>query len=83
MDLGMILQLLGLLIGAVGGIWLIVLAFQESVGLGLATMLIPCFALYFVATHWETSKAPFAIAVLGTVIRIAGMAMSTNPAIGG
>jgi hypothetical protein len=72
----MILNVVGLLIAIGGGIWLLVVAFQESVGWGLACLLIPCAALYFVFTHWEKSKTPFLINIGGgALIGIASVLM--------
>ena len=62
---GMILNVVGLIVGLGGGIWLLVVAFQENVGWGLACMLIPCAALYFVFTHWDEAKMPFLIQLGG------------------
>lgn len=43
----------------VTGIWLLYLAFQESVIWGVVCLCIPAVSLIFVITHWEESKAPF------------------------
>jgi hypothetical protein len=67
---GMILNILGLIVGMGGGIWLLVVAFQESVGWGLACMLIPCAALYFVFTHWDEAKLPFLVNIGGAGLSV-------------
>ncbi len=49
----------------VASIWLLVLAFQESVVWGLLSLLVPCAQLVFVAQHWQKAKRP-ALLSLGT-----------------
>jgi hypothetical protein len=63
--LGSILSVIGMLTVFGGAIWLLVVAFQESVGWGIACLLVPCASLYFVFTHWEESRAPFLIQIGG------------------
>ncbi len=40
-------------------IWMIVAAFQVSVGWGLVALLVPCGRLVFVVQHWQRAKRPF------------------------
>jgi type IV pilus assembly protein PilA len=42
-----------------GGIWGLVVAFQESVGWGLLVMFVPCASVVFLAQHWQRAKGPF------------------------
>ena len=60
----------GGLILLVGGIWLLVLAFKESVLWGLGSLFIPFVAIIFAATHWEVAKNPFLLYLLGVVLVI-------------
>ncbi len=76
--LAMLLYGIGILLATVGGIWIVVIAFQESVLWGLGCLLIPCIALYYVITHWEKTKKPFLIEVAGGVICAIGSALVTQ-----
>jgi hypothetical protein len=66
--LGMLLLVVGLIIAAVGGIWLLVVAFQESILWGLGSLFIPLVGLVFVIMHWEVAKKPFLINIGGAVL---------------
>jgi hypothetical protein len=76
--IAMLLYGIGLLIAMVGAIWIVVIAFQESVLWGLGCFFIPCVALYYVITHWEKTKKPFLIEVVGGVICAIGSALVTQ-----
>lgn len=71
--LGYITVCLGYLVGFVGSIWLLVTAFQESIGWGLACLLIPCIGLVFVATHLDRALKPFLVNVGGSILVVIGM----------
>jgi hypothetical protein len=73
--MGMALLVIGILLSVVGGIWLLITAFQESVGWGLACMFLPIVSLIFVFLHWEESKRPFLIGLAGNILVIAGAAL--------
>ena len=62
------LLILGMILGAVGGIWLLVVAFKESVWWGLGSLFIPFVSLIFVIMHWQVSKKPFLISLAGTIL---------------
>ena len=74
----MILYGIGTLIAIVGGLWIVVIAFQESVLWGLCSLFIPCVALYYVITHWEKTKKPFLIEVAGGLLCALGSALLTQ-----
>ena len=59
--IGMILQVVGVVIGLVGGIWLLVVAFQESIGWGIGCLLCGLVGIIFAIQHWEKAKKPFLI----------------------
>lgn len=78
-----IVVILGLLAVVVGNLWLIVLAFKESVLWGLGTLFLPLVGLVFAITRWQTAKLPFLIALGGLVLCIAGavlMSPGASPA---
>ncbi len=67
---------LGLVIAVVGGIWMLVLAFQESVLWGLGCLFVPFVSLVFAIMHWDRAKIPFLIQVGGLVLLVVGALMS-------
>jgi len=73
--IGLMLLILGLVVGCVGGIWLLVKGFQESALWGLGMLFVPLVSLFFVITHWEDAKKPFLYNVGGCVVMIIGMVM--------
>lgn len=79
--MGTMLLMLGVAIYLVGGIWLLVKAFQESIWWGLGSLLIPLVGLIFAIMHWAQCKKPFLIALAGLVLIIAGSAMAPQPEI--
>ncbi len=45
----------------IGGIWLLVVAFQQDVVWGLACLFIPFVSLIFLVKYWEKASRPFAV----------------------
>lgn len=76
--IGTILNVIGLAIAMVGAIWILVIAFQDSVMWGLLCFFIPCVVLYYVFTHWEKTKKPFLIEVVGGVVAGIGSVIATS-----
>ncbi len=74
--MGMVLMILGILIAIVGGIWFLVVAFQESILWGLGCIFVPFVSLVFLVMHWQVAKKPFLIQMLGTALMIVGIIMS-------
>jgi hypothetical protein len=48
-----------------GSIWLLVIAFQDSVGQGLLCLFIPFYSLIYVITHWDETKTAFLVQLAG------------------
>jgi uncharacterized membrane protein len=65
-----ILVIIGGLLALVGGIWLIVKAFQDSMFWGICCLFIPMATLLFAVLHWDDVKVPFFLN-LGGIILIA------------
>ena len=80
--IGMILGGIGSIVSLVGGIWILVIAFQKSVLWGLGCMFIPCVILYFAATNWELTKKPFLIMIGGIVVSAIGQGLAYSGAAG-
>ncbi len=74
--MGLVLMVLGGLVCAVGGIWILVKAFQTSVLWGLGCLFVPFVSLVFVFTHWADTKVPFLINIGGAAVYVAGIMMS-------
>jgi len=66
-SIGMILSLVGGVIALVGFIWVVILAFKQSILWGLACI-IPCVQIIFAIMHWEKARKPFLIALGGTAL---------------
>jgi hypothetical protein len=71
--LGYVTAGLGYAIGFAGWIWFLVIAFQESIGWGLACLLIPCVSLIFLVTHLDQALKPFLVNLGGGVLVFIGM----------
>lgn len=71
--LGLLLMMVGGIGCLIGGIWFLIVAFQESVVWGLACMFIPFVSLIFLVTHWEDAGKPFLIQIVSLVPIIAGV----------
>jgi len=64
------------ILGAVGGIRLLIVMFQESILWGIGSMILPFVSLIFVITHWEESKKPFLIQMAAIPFIILGVMLS-------
>jgi fermentation-respiration switch protein FrsA (DUF1100 family) len=58
----------GVIVWAIGAVWLAVLAFRESAGRGFIYMLIPFYSLYYGRTNRPKTKMPFLILSAGFII---------------
>ena len=80
--LGSVLTVIGYLVAAAGGIWIIVIAFQDSIVWGLGCLFVPCVQLIYAITHWEDTKVPFLINIGGCVLVALGTAVKVAAASG-
>jgi hypothetical protein len=74
--MGILLLVIGAILMFIGGIWLLIEQFKESVLWGLGSIFVPFVALVFVIMHWDVSKRPFLIQVAGIVLLVIGAALS-------
>jgi hypothetical protein len=74
---GTALYLIGALIGLACGIWIAVLAFQESVLWGLGCLLLPIVSLVFVFLYWEIGRKPFLVSLGGAALMVVGSLLSS------
>ncbi len=73
--LGMMLMVVGIIGALIGGIWFLVVAFQESVLWGLGCLFVPFVSLIFLIMHWDKAGKPFLIQLAGIVPMVVGMIM--------
>lgn len=66
----MILFVFGIIMSAIGGIWFLVVAFQESLLWGLGCLFVPFVSLIFLISHWSNAAKPFGVSLLGSVIMV-------------
>lgn len=63
--------LLGLIVIAalvvivIGGIWMLIQAFSESILWGLGCLIVPFVSLAFLIVHWRKAKDPFFLQLMG------------------
>jgi hypothetical protein len=62
---GVFMLLQGLVLGAAGCIWLLIIAFKERTAWGVALLLFPPAALVFIPRHWRRSWRPLLLLVVG------------------
>jgi hypothetical protein len=72
--LGLVLIVVGAIMSLVGGIWFLVVAFQESVLWGLACLLFPIVSLIFLISHSDRALNPFLTSLGGTLLIYIGSA---------
>jgi len=58
----------GLGLALIGGIWMIVRGFQESVLWGIAMILCGIVSLFFLFAHWSRAKDPFFLQLVGIAL---------------
>jgi hypothetical protein len=63
---------LGWLVAIGGGIWFLVVAFQDSPAAGLLCLFVPFYSLIYLCTHFDETKKPFFVQLLGGGILMGG-----------
>ena len=71
----------GWLASAVGGIMILVAAFRESSGQGFLNLLVPFYAVYFVATRWDDCKTGGLISIVGISAVVLGAILGAGAAV--
>ena len=64
---------LGWLIAFAGGIWFLVVAFQDDAIQGILCLFVPFYSLIYLITHFEEVKKPFLVQVVGTALALGGL----------
>ncbi|MFO0799566.1 MAG: hypothetical protein U0804_19015 [Gemmataceae bacterium] len=76
--IGKIVYFAGLIACIAGSIWMLVLAFQESVLWGLGCLFIPFVGLVFLIMHWPATKNPLFVYVGGLVGLVLGTVLGPS-----
>jgi hypothetical protein len=66
--LAMLLSLGGLALAFAGGLWLLIVAFQDDVVKGILCLVVPFYALIYVILNLDTAGRPFLIWMLGNLM---------------
>ncbi len=70
-----LLSIIGIIIVAVGGIFLLIETFRESILWGIGGILISPILLLFIVLHWDVSKRPVVIQIVGLLIMFIGLSL--------
>ncbi|HOY21876.1 MAG TPA: hypothetical protein PK002_01920 [Cellvibrio sp.] len=65
------IDILGLAMLVIGGLWLIIEAFKTSILWGLGCLIITPVSLVFIFVHWDKAKSPFILQLVGLALIIA------------
>lgn len=80
--LGMILGWIGLIISIIGGLWLLVLVFSESILLGIASLFCGIIPLIWGVMHLDAAKIPLLLNIGGALIMGVGFLMAGSAPMG-
>jgi hypothetical protein len=75
---GMLLIVAGVIGSLIGGIWFLVVAFNESALWGLGCLFVPFVSLIFLIKYWDQAGKPFLVQLAAIVPLLAG-AFLTGP----
>ena len=70
--------MIGMGVMLVGGIWILIEAFKESILWGIGCLLLAPVSIVFVFMHWDVSKKPFLIHLGGLGIAIIAVIAGAN-----
>ncbi len=65
--------IIGALILLYGSVLFLIVAFRENFFWGLASLLVPVAALFYLVRNWEETKSPFVVQFIGGVVLGAGL----------
>jgi hypothetical protein len=74
--MGTALMVLGYGIAIAGGIWVLVLAFQEGIGWGIGCLLCGIVQLVFIIMNFDQCWKPLLLQIGGAVLVVIGVAVS-------
>jgi FtsH-binding integral membrane protein len=80
LTMAVMLFLIGLVIGGIGALWLIFVAFKQNPQWGLGVLFIPGVFLIFGIKYWQNASKPFVIMLIGAALLIAGRLLMPHAA---
>jgi hypothetical protein len=80
LTMAVMLFLIGLVIGSIGALWLIFVAFKQSPLWGPGVLFIPGAFLIFGIIYWQDASKPFVIMLIGAALAIAGRLLMAHAA---
>ncbi len=73
--IGLILVVLGGIVAVIGGLWFLLVAFQESVLWGVGCLFVPFVSLIFLIMYWDNAGKPFLVQLAGAVPMVLGIVL--------
>lgn len=70
---------LGIVLSFVGGLWLLILAFRQSVLWGLVVFFIPFASLVFIVKYWSEARQPFFVSLVSILLMMIGVFLGVMP----
>jgi len=77
-SVGLAILILGWVLGLLGTLWVIVLAWQRSVLWGLVCLLVPIVQLVYIVAHWKEAKEGFFLQIFGFTLVIIATLMGVS-----
>ena len=74
--LGTLLMAAGAIVGLIGWIGVLLLAFRESTVWGILSLLIGIVWLIYAIMHWDEAKKPFLLSLGGSILMILGSVLA-------
>jgi hypothetical protein len=74
--IGMIFVVIGAIASLIGAIWIVVLAFQESIGWGIGSLLCGIVTLIYGISRWPETKVPLLLMIAGVIVEAIGQAIA-------
>lgn len=70
------LMMIGTILVSLAGLWMLVLAFKQSIGWGLACLFLPLALVVFTFKCWRSSARTFAMILIGSGLVLIGSVMA-------
>ncbi|WFB36774.1 hypothetical protein P3T73_03235 [Kiritimatiellota bacterium B12222] len=75
-QVGTLLLVIGGVLSFAASIWYVIVAFQQSVGWGLAVFFLPFADVFFLFCHWQEAKRPFGMSIFSFLLLLGGVVLS-------
>jgi FtsH-binding integral membrane protein len=77
-SLANLLAIVGILVIAVGGLWMLIAGFSEGILWGLGMIFLPFVSLVFLILHWRRAKDPFFLQLAGIGILLVALIVAPH-----